>query len=316
MERLAICAIFKEEAESLLEWLQFHRMVGFDHFVLYDNASTDDGVARIQASRFSDHVTIVPWPVRPGQIAGYQDFITHHAARFDWVAFIDIDEFIHPLRVDSIRDLLPVYQGFSAVLLHWLVFGPSGHVARPEGWVMENYTQRVPEQWLVNRHVKTFARCAELLGPGATPHTFRLRGDVCDASGRQVGNVPIQPAVCHDQLVINHYFTKSREDWDAKVNRGKATTEDRKDDYPATMFENVRQGATVLDTRILRFLDAEHVARWEATEHAAASRREISAMDFLRGHEGTVRHLPSSVAGQPEKPPSLLDRLTGWLRRN
>ena len=66
MERLAICAIFKNEAPYLLEWIDYHRRVGFDHFVLYDNDSTDDGAARILASEHAPHVEIIPWPPRPG----------------------------------------------------------------------------------------------------------------------------------------------------------------------------------------------------------------------------------------------------------
>src|SRR5947209_4668609 len=38
---LAICAIFKDEAPYLAEWVTFHRLMGVDRFYLYDNRSTD-----------------------------------------------------------------------------------------------------------------------------------------------------------------------------------------------------------------------------------------------------------------------------------
>jgi hypothetical protein len=53
MDKIAICAIFKDEAPFLLEWLAFHRMIGVDLFVLYDNGSNDGGADRIHASSFS-----------------------------------------------------------------------------------------------------------------------------------------------------------------------------------------------------------------------------------------------------------------------
>ena len=37
MDKIAVCAIFKDEAPYLLEWIAFHKMVGVDLFVLYDN---------------------------------------------------------------------------------------------------------------------------------------------------------------------------------------------------------------------------------------------------------------------------------------
>ena len=39
---LAICAIFRDEAPFLDEWIAFHRLMGVEHFFLYDNGSVDN----------------------------------------------------------------------------------------------------------------------------------------------------------------------------------------------------------------------------------------------------------------------------------
>ena len=36
----------------------------------------------------------------------------------------------------------------------------------------------------------------------------------------------MQPTVCHDVLVINHYFTKSAEEWTFKRQRGRGDSLD------------------------------------------------------------------------------------------
>ena len=82
MDKLAICAIFKDEAPYLLEWLAFHRMMGVDAFVLYDNGSSDGGGGLIRASQYAEAVTLIDWSDRPGQLSAYNDFRVHHAARF------------------------------------------------------------------------------------------------------------------------------------------------------------------------------------------------------------------------------------------
>ena len=135
MDKIAVCAIFKDEAPYLLEWLAFHRMIGVDLFVLYDNGSSDGGSDLIRASSFARNVTLIDWPDRPGQLSAYNHFRVNHAPRFTWVAFIDIDEFIMPLAGSSIRDILmrPAYAPYAQILLQWLVFGPSGHDRRPDG---------------------------------------------------------------------------------------------------------------------------------------------------------------------------------------
>ena len=39
---LSICAIYRDEAFYLREWLEFHRLVGVERFFLYHNLSIDD----------------------------------------------------------------------------------------------------------------------------------------------------------------------------------------------------------------------------------------------------------------------------------
>jgi len=255
MERLAICAIFRNEGLYLLEWIRHHLRVGFDHFILYDNESTDDGVARIAASDVASHVEVIHWPERPGQQGAYRHFIANHANRFDWAAFIDLDEFIVPLETESVRDLLIRYEGFSAILLNWLVFGPSGHERRPEGGVIGNYTLRVPEEWDVNRHVKTLARTSELLDLGTNVHVFQLRRGACNALSRPVPNMALQYQPCFQRLVINHYYTRSRQDWEEKGTRGSADIPDTPQPrYPDSVFEQLAHAATIPDERIQRLV--------------------------------------------------------------
>ena len=40
--RLSLCLIFKNEAPFLKEWLDFHFMLGVEHFYMYNNNSTDN----------------------------------------------------------------------------------------------------------------------------------------------------------------------------------------------------------------------------------------------------------------------------------
>ena len=50
-----------------------------------------------------------------------------------------------PATGGSIREILlrRTYADYSAILLQWLVFGPSGHQCPPDGLVIENYIRRL-----------------------------------------------------------------------------------------------------------------------------------------------------------------------------
>jgi hypothetical protein len=254
---IALCAIFKNEKHFLLEWIAFHKLIGVDHFVLFDNASTDGGNLLIRNSGFSRDVTLIDWADHPGQITAYRHYINHHARRFTWSGFIDIDEFIHPLGTSSLSNLLdhPMYTGFSAILLNWLIFGPSDHDRRPADLVMESYVRRLPVNDPGNRHVKSLVRSAHLQGVGSTPHIFATTGPACTPLGIRVPGHAIQEAVCDEVMLINHYFTKSREDWIVKLERGRS---DQPDDLPVQydmgMFNTISSGSQKEDRRITRFV--------------------------------------------------------------
>ena len=69
MLKIAVCAIFKDEAPYLLEWIAFHKMVGVDLFVLYDNGSSDGGSDVVRRSDFARNVALIDWSDRPGQLS-------------------------------------------------------------------------------------------------------------------------------------------------------------------------------------------------------------------------------------------------------
>jgi hypothetical protein len=198
-------------------------------------------------------VTLIDWSDRPGQISAYRHFHANYAKAFTWAAFIDLDEFIMPVSGGSIRDILlrKAYESYSAIVLNWLIFGPSGHTKRPGGLVIENFTWRIPDDAEANRHVKSLVRTKDLVSIGSTPHIFDCSGPTCNTRGEAVMSYAMQPTVCHDMMVINHYFTKSVEEWSLKRRRGRG---DSLDPYGDRIFSDVQQQSTVQDARALRFV--------------------------------------------------------------
>src|SRR5437016_521510 len=70
---LSICTIFKNEAPYLKEWIEYHKLVGVDHFYLYNNLSLD-AFRRILAPYIKDElVTLIQWPDHLGPMAYIED---------------------------------------------------------------------------------------------------------------------------------------------------------------------------------------------------------------------------------------------------
>ena len=67
---LSICAIYRDEAPYLREWIEFHRLVGVERFFLYNNGSEDDHL-EVLAPYVEDGIVVLhDWPVFPAPAAG------------------------------------------------------------------------------------------------------------------------------------------------------------------------------------------------------------------------------------------------------
>jgi glycosyltransferase involved in cell wall biosynthesis len=225
--KVAACIMVKNEGQSLAEWLAYNIVLGFDEILVYDNASTDSTAAIVRRARANDsRVRYFRWPDVPGQspqVPAYNDALQRTTA--DWVAFIDIDEFIVLKEHDSIGDFLADFdEDTGAVCIHWLVFGSSGHETHDDDdLVIRRFTQCARPDFSVNRHVKSIVR------PSAVRrmlvHAPELsRGQYRSSNGRVITLSVFAravPVVDHPAQ-INHYVLKSREEYRVKTARGGA----------------------------------------------------------------------------------------------
>lgn len=58
---LVMAAMFKDEAPYLREWILYHRMVGVEHFWLYNNDSTDNWSEVLAPFIDEGLVDVIPW---------------------------------------------------------------------------------------------------------------------------------------------------------------------------------------------------------------------------------------------------------------
>ena len=157
--RLAACAVFKDEASYLAEWVTFHRLMGVDRFYLYDNDSSDDWRKVLAPEIGAGIVRAMAWPgdaVQGGvQGPAYSDCIRRHSRDARWIAFIDIDEFLFSPSGRPLPDVLTEFDRVPAVVVNWRNFGTGGWEHRPKGLVTENYLTRAPDDFAMSRLVKS-----------------------------------------------------------------------------------------------------------------------------------------------------------------
>jgi hypothetical protein len=214
--QLAVCAIFKNEARYLAEWVTFHRLMGVQHFSLYNNGSADDWVRELIPELDAGIVEVIPWPGTGQQLPAYQDCLNRHRRHARWVAFIDLDEFLFSPTGRTLPDVLEGFRNSSGVVVNWRIYGPNGHDRRPPGLVMESYLARARDDHPMNLHVKSivYPRKTPTVGGGA--HVFHHYGALVGEDGRATSGPWRYPPTA-ELLRINHYYSRSLEDWRTKL---------------------------------------------------------------------------------------------------
>lgn len=136
----SICAIFKNEALYLKEWIEYHRVLGVDHFYLYNIGSRDFFQIVLDPYIKQGIVTLVNWPemLNPQdnfneicalitKIPAYENAINFLArGETKWLIFVDVNEYVvSPLK--KIKELLIKYDDYPAISLASNFYNSSTH---------------------------------------------------------------------------------------------------------------------------------------------------------------------------------------------
>ena len=213
---LSVCACLGFDAPYLIEWLEFHRLVGAERFFLYNNGDRE-AQRELLAPYVEDGLVVLhDWPVFPPQVPAFQHCIDEHHADSRWIAFIDTDEFLFCPSMEPLPDVLTGYEGCPGVAVNWTTFGFSGHRSKPPGLVIENYLMRL------NTHRDRLIK--NIVDPSRAEtcvlaHEFLYQDGVTVDENRFPVIGSTSTYISDSRFRLNHYFTKSEEEWRAKISR-------------------------------------------------------------------------------------------------
>jgi hypothetical protein len=140
------------EDDYLVEWLEFHRMMGVEHFFVYDNghaASTKGLLAPFIAQGLVSYIPFpdLDWPGmrrqwtdygRPSiQEVAYGHCLVRYRRHYRFLMRIDVDEFVYPAQkrhaslVQAMKEL--DLDHVAGIEIPMLDFGSSSHQNKPNG---------------------------------------------------------------------------------------------------------------------------------------------------------------------------------------
>jgi hypothetical protein len=254
VENIAICCIIKDENEYLMEWIKYHELIGIHNFILYDNDSKvpisktiKDDVSNIIPSV----VHVIPIEGCQVQLGAYRNCLKLFKDAFKWIAFIDTDEFIVPLKCDDINDVLNEFDSekTGGLCVNWLTFGPSGHITKQDGKLISNFIKCAPKDHKINTHVKSIVRPDRTESP-ITPHSFRYKGGYRGVSEDHRWIIDSFSKNSTEKIQINHYYTRSKEEFEKKIIRGRGDTNQKRSIEEFYYYDKI---CTETNTSVLRF---------------------------------------------------------------
>lgn len=220
---LSVVVIAKNEGPYFQEWLDWHISQGVEKFYVYDNESTDGTREILQPYIDKGIVDYTYFPGYRMQLAAYDDCLKKH--RFDtrWLAVIDMDEFIIPIKDNSIPEYLKSMEDAPVVEINWLCYGSAGEKIKRPGPVMERFKRHSLPQHPLNKHVKSIFNPKRIYGMIGCHEAARINGKAVDSNGNRVKISWRDRTPQHDKIKINHYAVRSYEEFIEKKGRGRAS---------------------------------------------------------------------------------------------
>lgn len=251
---LAVVSIMKNTAPYVKEWLDYHLLAGVNHFFIYDNDSEDNFKEILQPYIDAGLVTYIFYPGKRRQIDAYNEAVQNFKYLCRYMAFVDDDEFILPRNNRSIsevvEEILKLHYRVEGVEIPLITYGSSGHKkADYTRGVLERFTHRMAE---VTEATKT------VLNPRKVKHMWTTHFAVYFDGflGVREKDFKASPNVdftLQEKIVVNHYHTKSFEEYLKRKSGGDAVFGDAWKNIEKIFEAADSNGNEVFDDEILRY---------------------------------------------------------------
>ena len=208
----------KDENRYLKEWIAFHRTQGIEKFYIYDNESAVPAAETLKREIDAGLVEVKFWKDdgKGKHHRAMDDYLRRTDVKTVWTTMTDTDEFIYGDE-ERLVDYLKRRESENtpAFKFLWKGFGHGGHDKKPEGLVIEHFLLRGNyDDWPLMGGPHPIGKSVVRFG------VVKGMGDVHTAGG-------VQTDLVTKEVFINHYVTRSKEEFVEKSRRGAGNGEKR-----------------------------------------------------------------------------------------
>lgn len=241
--KIAIVAMCKNENKYIREWVEYHKSIGINRIFIIDNNDLDGDVLDDVIGDYITNRFVIVINMRGIktyhnygflQFSTYSNIFDKYKDKFDWICYIDCDEFIHVENKEFISNVMPKYNEYDIVHLNVEEYGDNELITvQDNNFSVSRFKTPIPyeditvnygnKKYFHNCHVKTFinTKVNERLVFKNT-HTVNNILKCCDENLKQQPSyVPLSDMYSFNNIWIKHYSTKTLEEYITfKINRG------------------------------------------------------------------------------------------------
>ena len=231
---IARMSIFKNEQFYMEEWLNHHISQGIEHIYLYCNDPNIENYKYLSNLKYKNYITIINWIDKSNdgsltiQRQAYTDCVKKYSNYCQFLLMLDLDEFLIPIKnylkvSDYIYSLKANWNSIKAFKIQRYDFGSNGHIKKPLGSVISNYKlhEKICSSYKTMANTDFISKNNIFYGV----HDFNfidLNGTIYnDYFGYHETGFPNsckKDSVNEIPMVINHYYTKSYEEYLLRCN--------------------------------------------------------------------------------------------------
>lgn len=204
---VAAVLLIKNENKYLEEWLDWHIEQGFEHIYIYDNGKRERVEEIVNTHPDKEKITVIDWSGEYANIQedAYNHFLSNYRKEVKWVLFIDSDEFFRIEAEKSLKEMLEDLEDYTEIYGYMEEYNANGAVECTEGLVRERFTEKTDVHEGI--YHKNFVQ-ANRIDSMIRHYAYYDPKKHLEYSNENQNR---------DLFVIEHYYTKSWEEWQEKI---------------------------------------------------------------------------------------------------
>ena len=227
---VCLCVIAKKENLYAKEFVNHYKKLGYTHLYIYDNNDVNDEKFEdvIQDEINSGFVTIINFRgMTKGHCNAYYDCYEKYNKLYNWMSFFDFDELLSLKKEKTIQQFLssPRYEQCVTIKINFLFYSDNGLLYYDNRTLQERFTEPLYNHpnnaWckvMVRGGLKTNYYAVQ-----CTPHTSHSNYPSCNSAGQSIPYNAGATRPIFTYASLNHYYTKSTEEYLIKSSRGEAS---------------------------------------------------------------------------------------------